>query len=221
MKSIRTLIADDHPIFLKGLISLLQQPAFQYIKVVGTAADGTEALEKALALSPDLLILDMNMPKLDGSVVIKELKKQQAPCDILIMSMYDQPKVIRTAFKAGADAYLLKDKAPEELEVAINAILDDETYFGEGVHLNDSRRHAKKRAPKYQNSDRFVNRHLLTKREMEILQLIAEALSNKEIGKRLYISDQTVGVHRKNIMRKLGVTNTAGLLKIAHDQALI
>ncbi len=221
MKSIRTLIADDHPIFLKGLLSLLKQPAFHTISVIGTAVDGQEALKKACALSPDLLILDMNMPKLDGPAVIQELKKKHALCSILVMSMYDQPKLVRTAFKAGADAYLLKDKAPDELEVAVNAILDHETYFGEGVYLNDSRRPSTKRAPKYQNSDRFVNRHLLTKREMEILQLIAEALSNKEIGKRLFISDQTVGVHRKNIMRKLGVTNTAGLLKIAHDQALI
>ncbi|NRA50975.1 MAG: response regulator transcription factor [Phaeodactylibacter sp.] len=98
----------------------------------------------------------------------------------------------------------------------------EESFFGAGVHLNETGRRKRFKSTKlYEQSDQFVNQHLLTKRELEILHLITDALSNKEIGKRLFISDQTVGVHRKNIMRKLGVTNTAGLIKAAHDHALI
>lgn len=219
---IKALIADDHPIFLAGIKSIFKQPAFSFIEVIGTATSGSEACNETKKLKPDLLIIDMNMPEMDGPEVISRLRKDQIPTRILVLSMYNQPRLIRKAFQAGADAYLLKDKAPEELEKALKAIKNGETYFGKGVHLNEPGRCRQlKRERTYDRSDQFINQHLLTKRELEILQLISEALNNKEIAKRLFISDQTVGVHRKNIMRKLGATNAAGLIKAAHDHALI
>jgi len=222
MMRMKALIADDHPIFVEGLKCVLKQPAFTFLEVVATATNGLEAYSKVKELSPDLLVIDMNMPEMDGSEVIKRIRKEQIKIQVLVLSMYDQPRLIRKAFKAGADAYLLKTKAPEELEKAVIALQKEETYFGKGVHLNESGRYKRIKPGKhYERSDHFVSQHLLTKRELEILHLVTEALSNKEIGKRLFISDQTVGVHRKNIMRKLGVTNTAGLIKAAHDHALI
>ena len=219
---VKTLIADDHPIFLEGLKCVLNQEAFHFIKVIDIATNGLEAYQKVKQQQPDLLLIDMNMPQMDGTEVIKRLKKEGFDIKVLVLSMYDQPRLIRTAFKAGADAYLLKSKAPEELKKAITALQNQETYFGHGVYLNETgRRKRFKQGVPYERSDQYVSQHMLTKRELEILHLIAEAHSNKEIGKRLFISDQTVGVHRKNIMRKLGVTNTAGLIKAAHDHALI
>lgn len=218
----KTLIADDHPIFIEGLRCILKQPKFRNLEVIDVATNGLDAFNKVIALNPALLLIDMNMPRMDGPEVIRRLRQEQAKVQILVLSMYDQPRLVRAAFKAGADAYLLKTKAPEELEEALGALQCRESFFGKGVHLNESgHRKRIKASPSFERSDQFISQHLLTKRESEILHLIAEAHSNKEIGKRLFISDQTVGVHRKNIMRKLGVTNTAGLIKAAHDHALI
>lgn len=222
MMSCKTLIADDHPIFLEGLKCILKQKAFGFLEVVDTATNGLEAYRKAKQHNPELLLIDMNMPEMDGPEVIKRLKKEGQNLRVLVLSMYDQPKLVRAAFQAGADAYLLKNKAPAELQRAISAIRNKETFFGCGVHLNEnSGRKRFGRVGGFDRSDRYISQQLLTKRELEILMLIAEAHSNKEIGQQLFISDQTVGVHRKNIMRKLGVTNTAGLIKAAHDHALI
>ena len=219
---IRALIADDHPIFVEGLKCILKKVQFSFLEIVGTANSGLEAFEKAKILKPDLLLVDMNMPELDGPEVIRRLKNEFPHLQVLVLSMYDQPRLVRAAFKAGADGYLLKTRAPEELKDAIMSLQTEESFFGAGVHLNETGRRKRFKSTKpYEQSDQFVNQHLLTKRELEILHLITDALSNKEIGKRLFISDQTVGVHRKNIMRKLGVTNTAGLIKAAHDHALI
>ncbi|MEQ8705660.1 MAG: response regulator transcription factor [Phaeodactylibacter sp.] len=222
MMKVKALIADDHPIFVEGLKCILRQPGYSFLELIDTATNGLEAYHKVKRLNPELLLIDMNMPEMDGPEVIKRLRKEGLPVQVLVLSMYDQPRLIRKAFKAGADAYVLKDKAPEELKEAVEALQNQETYFGKGVHLNESGRHKRFQTGKtYDRSDQFVSQHLLTKRELEILNLIVEAHSNKEIGKRLFISDQTVGVHRKNIMRKLGVTNTAGLIKAAHYHALI
>ena len=219
---IKALIADDHPIFIAGLKSILKQPTFCFVEIIGTAATGLEAYRKVKALKPGLLLIDMNMPEMDGPEVIKRVKKEQVGIQVLILSMYDQPRLVRKAFQSGADAYLLKNKAPGELESALYALRNGETYFGSGVQLRESTHCERLEQSKpFDRLDHFINQQLLTKRELEILHLITEALSNKEIGKRLFISDQTVGVHRKNIMRKLGVTNTAGLIKAAHDHALI
>ena len=221
MMSFKTLIADDHPIFLEGLKCILKQKTFSFLEVVDTAVNGLQAYQKAKQHNPELLLIDMNMPEMDGPEVIKRLKKEGLSLRVLVLSAYDQPKLVRTAFHAGADAYILKSKAPEELKKAILAIQNKETFCGSGVHLNENSGRKRYTRGIFDRSDRYVSQHLLTKRELEILTLITEAHSNKEIGQQLFISDQTVGVHRKNIMRKLGVTNTAGLIKAAHDHALI
>jgi len=204
MQIVKIVIADDHQLFVAGLKSLFTDTEDMTFKIVGIANDGDEALALLRKTQPDVLILDLNMPERDG--------------------LDDDAKIVKTAFKAGVDGYSLKTSGKDELMEAIRVILSGKTFFGKGVRLNDpfemvnGKRQKKEKDP---FEDRFIKKYNLTKREIEILRLITLALSNKEIAKELFISDQTVSVHRKNIMRKLGVSNTAGLIKVAYDNKLI
>jgi DNA-binding NarL/FixJ family response regulator len=224
MQIIKIVIADDHQLFIAGLRTLLnyetEDVSFQ---VVGVANDGDQAIDLLRRHNPDVLILDLNMPDRDGLDILVTVREQFPKLRILTLTMYDDTKIVKAAFKAGVDGYALKTIARDELINAINEVLTGRTYFGEGVRLNDPIEMIGKVQPKKDDpyEDRFIKKYNLTKRELEILRLITLALSNKEIAKELYISDQTVSVHRKNIMRKLGVNNTAGLIKVAYDNSLI
>jgi DNA-binding NarL/FixJ family response regulator len=220
MQLIRTLIADDHPIFRKGIKSLLQQSHEPQFEIVGEAPDGKQALDLLRSFQPQLLLLDMNMPIMDGLELLQQLRQYSISVHTLVLSMYDAPRLIRSAIGAGAHGYLLKGQSPYELSQAIQTIFSGETFLGKGVHLHAKPDPGCQQAP-HHFFDAFIKKHSLTKRETEILRLITQAMSNKEIGEALFISDQTVGVHRKNIMRKLGVSNTAGLIKTVYDHSLI
>ena len=227
MYIIRTVIADDHPIFVEGLKQvLMSNPDFRF-RITAIACDGRSALHqvKHKKSEIDLFILDLNLPELDGLEVLEALETEKQHMRILILSMYEDPKLVREAFKAGADAYLLKSQLSEELFLGIKTIIAGNRYLGKGVSLHtfdeDGITGASAPTPGYAFEDKFIRKHNLTKREMEILQLITKAKSNKEIGLELYISDQTVSVHRKNIMRKLGVSNTAALIKVAYENSLL
>lgn len=221
--AIRTIIADDHPLFRRGLRHYLAQCKSPSFEIIDETTNGRQAIKSCRQHQPDLLILDMNMPEVDGLGVLEALADQFAATHKLVMCEYNSPKIIRAALNAGADGYLLKSDGPEELHRAVVHIRSGETYFSTGVQLNRSRKRRTKvrSAEKYASADVFLKKYSLTRREMEILHLITQAMSNKEIGKALYISDQTVGVHRKNIMRKLGVSNIAGLIKTAYDYSLV
>jgi DNA-binding NarL/FixJ family response regulator len=226
MQVLKALIADNHPIFLKGLEDVLSHLENIHVEIVGTATNGKQLLQQLQAFHPSvqLVILDLNLSERDGLEVLKQIRQHNMDVRVIFLTMYDNPKFIRTAFKYGADGYVLKHNNIQELgKGIIDVCLHGKTFMGGGVFLNNTRMATK--APvgnlKYRNADGFVKRHSLTKRELEILHLITQALSNKEIGKTLFISDQTVSVHRKNIMRKLGVSNTAGLIKAAYDHSLV
>jgi DNA-binding NarL/FixJ family response regulator len=135
------------------------------------------------------------------------------------MTVFDDPRLVKAAFKAGADGYILKSGTKDELFHAIEEVIDGHTFVGRGVMLVD--RHNGHGADTGMPDKRFARRHGLTPREMEIMRYIGQALNNKDISEKLYISDQTVSVHRKNIMRKLGVNNTASLIKIAFENNLV
>jgi len=221
--ALRTVVADDHALFRLGLRRFLTQCKTPSFHIVEEAKDGKQALASCHKWRPDLLILDMNMPGVDGLGVLASLAERPAAAYKLVLCEYSSPKIVRAALEAGADGYLLKNGAPEELCRAVTQICSGETFLGAGVQLNKTRRQQAKDflAERYTAEDPFLKKYSLTKRELEILQLITQAMSNKEIGKTLYISDQTVSVHRKNIMRKLGVSNTAGLIKTAYDFSLV
>ena len=224
MQTIKTIIADDHKIFLEGLKTVLRRyPRDMEFEIVGEASNGAELIRLLKYQPADLLIFDLNMPEKDGLEVLQFIRNFRIGILKLALTMYESPKIVRAAFKAGVDGYVLKDKGIENLFAAIREVAAGNTFVSDGISLGNGlpKNMISGRQPKYLVNDRFVKKHSLTKRELEILQLITQALSNKEIAKTLFISDQTVSVHRKNIMRKLGVTNTAGLVKIAYDNSLI
>lgn len=225
MQKIRTILADDQHIFITGLKKVLTEEAPFPCDIIATAFDGHELLRIVQREKADLLILDLNLPGKDGLEVLKELKKASASLRILVLSRYDDSKIIKSAFKTGIDGYILKDKNVSELFTAMQEVLNGHTFIGDGVVFYSRRQSRPKRGGGCSNTyafqDSFLKKHHLTKRETEVLRLITEALSNKEIAEHLFISDQTVSVHRKNIMRKLGVSNTAALIKTAYEHSLV
>lgn len=223
MRKIKTILADDHRIFTEGLRTVLnKQDQFQF-DILGIVHDGAELIRKIRRWPADLLILDMNMPSRDGLEVLEFIRRERIGVKVLALTMYDDQKIIKSAFKLGVNGYILKNRQVDELYVAVNEIISGNTYMGEGVSFANNGN--KSAVPTFHanlfEEDRFIKKHHLTRRELEILRLITQALSNKEIAKELFISDQTVSVHRKNIMRKLGVSNTAGLIKMAYDYSLV
>lgn len=224
MQIIKAILADDHRIFIEGLKCVLSKSEKYKFEIVGVAHDGNELIDVVRRNPADLLILELNLPETDGLEAMKVIEKEHIPIRILTLSMYNEPKIVKSALKAGAAAYILKDKDIDELFHAMNEVFSGQTYIGDGVAMSDhgnGRGDIGNQHTDLEVEDRFVKKYHLTKREMEILRLITKALSNKEIAKELFISDQTVSVHRKNIMRKLGVSNTAGLIKAAYDYSIV
>lgn len=219
-QTIKVIIAEDHPIFLEGLKSVLSNNPYRDCELVETASNGDELLEVMRLNETSLVLLDMNMPGKDGLEVLEYMAKRKWKIPMIAVTMYDDPKIIRTAFKSGIDGYILKKNAIEELYEGIEEILNGKTYMGRGVSLHAIGQ-SKKTLVGQKFEDRFIKKNNLTRRELEVLRHISQAMSNKEIAEKLFISDQTVSVHRKNIMRKLGVSNTAGLIKTAYDNQLI
>lgn len=191
------------------------------LEVAGHAADGKSLMKILPQHLPDILLLDLNLPDEDGLDLIPEIRKRYKDVRIIVLTMYDDPKLVKTARKRGAQGYVLKSCDREELLQALACVSEGECYYAEELASVNGRSRSDVNLQERVYVDKFVRKHHLTKRELEILQLIAQALSNKEIAGQLFISDQTVSVHRKNIMRKLGVSNTAGLVKVAYDNSLV
>lgn len=218
MNRIRVVIADDHILFQQGLKQLLELETEMDMEVVATATSGRELIRILKVARPHILLLDLNMPSMDGLDAFKEVKDWNNSLKVIALTMYDDPKIIKTALKAGVDGYILKRYGFEEVLNAIKDVLSGNVYVGKGIEFNKEKVMLSNQA---KFDDKYIRKYRLTKRELEVLQLIGQALSNKEIAKELFISDQTVSVHRKNIMRKLNVSNTAGLIRVAYDQRLI
>lgn len=225
MQQVQTILADNHQIFIEGVKKVLASVSQnRQIKIVGEYSSGSNLLEALKHKAVDLLILELNLPDNDGFEIIDYIYRERIDCKILVFSAYENPKIVKQAFRKGVDGYILKSRPIKELFEAIEKILSDGNFVGDGVRVTGNGVAIKEKSKKRGISlfaDRFVRKHSLTKRELEILRLISQALSNKQIAKELFISDQTVSVHRKNIMRKLGVSNTAGLVKIAYDYSLV
>ena len=222
--TLKIVVTDDHHIFIEGLKVVLGRSEKTKFDIVAETSTGNGLLKIIGGIQPDLLLLDLSLPDMDGIEVITHLKAMGCEFRILVLSMYDEPKVIRAAFKAGADGYVLKNSPATEIYHAIDKVMEGDTYLSVGLSLtNQSGMNSRftqngKLAPSY--DDRIVKKFNLTKRELEVLKLVGQALTNKEIAGELYISDQTVSVHRKNIMRKMGASSSAGLIKIAYENNL-
>jgi len=172
-------------------------------------------------LNTQLAILDLNLPDQDGLELIPQIRRSFKDLKIMVLTSYGDFKFVGAALKKGADGYVLKSNEPEDLIKGIQEIMIGETYIAPGLHITPPNGKRLTNGKKSIYEDRFVIKQKLTKREHEVLELITQAKNNKEIAKELFISDQTVGVHRKNIMRKLGVRNTINLIKFALENQLV
>ena len=211
----RILLADDHAIVRRGLRSLLEsEPG---LMVVGEAADGLEAVRLATELHPDLVVLDIAMPLLNGIDVAARLKQLERPPKVVVLSMHTDESYILRALASGAQAYLLKDSTDEDLLPAVRTVASGKPYFSAAVSavlMEDYIRNLKGRG----ETDTF---HILTAREREVLQLLAEGRSNKEVASLLDLAASTVETHRANLMQKLGLHNTAEIVLYAVRKGMI
>jgi len=214
MDRIRILIADDHKMIRDGIKSMLDTNAD--VDVVAEADTGKKVLELCRSMSIDLIIMDINMPEYNGIEVTEILKKELPDIKVLALTMMDQDQHIRRMVEAGAYGYILKSSGSEELVEAIQAVMNGEHYFGKAatdVILKDFVHSGSK--------GKAAGIKELTEREREILGLICEELTNKEIADKLYISTRTVDAHRRSLLQKTGARNTAGLVKYALQNKLI
>lgn len=215
MSELRLLIGDDHTIMRQGLRKILEERKDWH--VVAEAADGREAVRLALQLEPDVAILDIGMPLLNGIEATAQIARRSQRTRVLILSMHAQEAYITQAFTAGAHGYLLKDSADTDLIRAVAALATGRSFFSPVVArfmLDDYVRHSSKKG--------IVDRYdSLTEREREIFQLIAEGHSNKQIAELLSVSPATIETHRAHILQKLDVHNTAELVLYAVRRGVI
>ena len=215
MAKIKVLLAEDHTIVRKGIRSLLDNEPD--IEVIGEAEDGREAVEKVEELCPDIVLMDITMPRLNGLDASRQIKKMHPEVRVLVLTMYTNEEYILQLLQAGASGYLVKQSAPEELLSAIQAAYRGDTFLSPSISktiVEEYLRHTEKTV----QDDSYAS---LTIREREVLQLITEGYSNREISETLHISVKTVGVHRVNLMEKLGIHNTTELVKYAIRKGII
>ena len=211
----RVVIVEDHAIIREGLRSLLSSG--NEFEIVGEAEDGRQAIQSVGKLKPDLVLTDLSMPRMDGMDMITEIKKQCVETKIIALTVHRGEEYVLATLKAGADGYVLKEADYAELLVAIRSVLKGKRYLSPAISgqlINGYLEGRKATAPQ-------SVWETLTKREREILKLIAEGSKNKEIADTLYISVNTVEKHRSNIMDKLNLHTTAALVTFAIEKGLV
>ncbi len=204
---ITVLLVDDHPLVMDGIRSCLE--TYDHIKVVGSATSGHDGLEKAAQLQPEIVLMDINMPGLNGLAATELFRERFPDIKLLILSMHDNREYIATALSFGARGYVLKDVPSKEIVTAIEAVHQGGTYFSSGVSdILLSQGDTEKNGP-------------LTTREQTILLMLSEGQSNKQVARDLDISVRTVETHRRNIKKKLNIDSTAGLTRYAIENGLV
>jgi DNA-binding NarL/FixJ family response regulator len=215
MKPLSILIADDHAVVRRGVRTLLEsQPNWQ---VCGEAQDGREALEQAKRLKPDLAVLDITMPELNGLEAIARIRQEVPQTRVLVLTMHDDKELIQATLKAGAHGYLLKSDSERDLIIAVDRLAHHKAFFAQAAA--ETERNDFPGAPRTSNAQRRPGQ--LTNREREVLQLLAEGRSNKEVAGRLSISTRTAESHRASIMRKLACRSIADLVRYAMRKRMV
>ena len=196
--AIKIMIADDHSMIREGLKNLLELDGD--IQVIAEAVDGEDCLNKLQVVKPDVLLLDINMPKKNGLEVLKSLKSKKSKLKVLVLTVHNEIEYLMKAVDIGVNGYVLKDSESAELKKAIFTVAEGESYIQPSLipALNAKMIETNKDAEKIKS---------LTKRELDVLKLLAVGMYNKEVGKRLEISERTVKNHISNIFKKLGVTD--------------
>lgn len=212
MKEINVVVIDDHKMFLQGVSLLLD--TIEDITIIGTATSGQEALIHLENKLVDVVLLDINMPEMDGVTLSKIIKKKYPAVKILIVSTYSNVQIVSRLIRIGIDGYVLKNVGKEVLHNAITTIYNGGTYFTKEIAKKEQENKTKLRKNQFYVTD-------LSKREKEILCLIAKEFTAAEISEHLFISINTVNTHRRNLLSKLNAKNTAGLVKYAVENGLM
>jgi len=209
MTATRIIIADDHTLFVHGLQLLLKDE--QWIKIIDVANDGKELLDILSHTKTDIVLLDINMPKLSGLDAAMHIKRTYPGLKLIIVSTYNEEHLIEKARKIGVNGYLLKNCSREELLETIRLVMNNHTSFPYRTPVT---------ANVFDEDDSFLRQFNLTKREMEIIQLLKTNLTNQQIAVKLFLSVYTVETHRKNIMQKLHLNSPSSLMKFIFDHGL-
>jgi DNA-binding NarL/FixJ family response regulator len=205
--AIRLLIVDDHPVVRNGLSGMFAGD--DEFEVVGEAGDGAEAVSSAAALDPDVILMDLRMPTMDGVTAIAELQRTASRARVLVLTTYDTDSDVLSAIEAGATGYLLKDAPPTELRRAVRAAARGEAVLSPSV------------ATRVVGQVRAPVREPISQRELEVLELVARGTSNRDAAARLFISEATVKTHLVHIYAKLGVNDRAAAVAAAYDRGLL
>ncbi len=204
-EEIRVLLADDHSLVRRGFRRILEDD--EGMKVVGEASTGVEAIRMSHELKPKVVVMDLSMPELDGVQATKEIVKHLPETEVLVLSMHSDDNYVRNALDAGAKGYLLKNAIDVDLVGAIRSVAEGKRFIGAGL--------------KYVAQEQDDELKRLTAREKQVLQLIAQGKSNKDIAKLLELSVNTVSVHRANMMEKMNIHRTAELVLFAIRKGLV
>lgn len=209
MKKIEIVLVDDHKLLRDGLRNIIEQKSNMYI--IGEAADGREAIKIASKLQPNVIVMDVAMPGLNGIDAAKQIHKNHPEIKIIGLSMHSGKQFILNMFNAGAFGYLLKDGDADELITAISKVMENKRYLSKDINQEYL---------KLIKEEKLLEKEELSSREKEVLQLIAEGKSSKEIGEILFLSSKTVDVHRNNIMKKIELFTIPELTKYAITRGL-
>lgn len=201
MDKINVIIVDDHPMVLEGMRSMLAQ--INFVNISGTAANAYEAIEQIKTSPPDIVITDINMPEISGIELTAKIKTEFPEVKVIAMSTFKERSYISQMIQSGASGYLVKSASKEEIEEAILSVYEGKLYMSLDINLSADEKQEIGKAP------------VISSREKEILELIADGLTNPQIAAKLFISLHTVDSHRKNLLTKFGINNTASLIKLA------
>ena len=211
--SVKIILADDHRIMREGLRALLEREAG--IEVIAEADNGRTTVELSRELNPDIVVIDIGMPDLNGIDATRQIVSDAPTVKVIALSMHSDKKFVREMLSAGASGYLLKDSAFEELGTALATVINNQTYLSPKIADTVVKDYLGKVGPKESKAS-----PALTKREREVLQLIAEGKTTKDIASQLYVSIKTIETHRKQIMEKVGLNSVAELTKYAIREGL-
>ena len=207
-EKINILIVDDHPMVLEGMQAILKN--FPRVHLSGKAASAMEAIKFLKENNVDIVITDINLPEISGIDLCKKIKKEFPAIKVIAMSTFQDKSYISSMIQNGASAYLSKSSSPEEIEKAIDAAINNQMIISVNNHSGN-----------HSSANQDLSTPILTRREKEVLELISEGMTNKEIADKIFVSQSTVDSHRKNLLAKFNVLNTASLITAANKKGLL